>query len=308
MLRGAIAVTDNRWYQILSELGDIDEVNFWRPGAQQPDVVEGTPWVFKLHAPENAIAGVGFFKYYTRLPIGTAWDWFEEKNGARSLHEMLERLARYRRGERVSIASEIGCVILSEVTFFGPSEWLEPPEDWRRSIVSVKYYDLTTGAGARLWREMTERLTLRRPKSLLMLELSKSAALGKPVLITPRLGQGGFRSQVADAYGRRCAITAERVFPALEAAHIKPFAEVHHHDVRNGLLVRSDLHRLLDKGYVTVEPDLRFTVSSRVRDEFHNGREYYALDGRKVAVPSNPQLAPATENLEWHSSHVFLGK
>jgi putative restriction endonuclease len=67
---------------------------------------------------------------------------------------------------------------------------------------------------------------------------------GDPVPVRPRLGQGAFRVVVTDAYDRRCAITRERTLPVLEAAHIKPYSEGGIHDLPNGLLLRSDLHRL----------------------------------------------------------------
>ena len=87
---------------------------------------------------------------------------------------------------------------------------------------------------------------------------------------------------VSDLYSRRCAVTGERTPPVLDAAHIKPYDQAGPHDPRNGLLLRTDLHRLLDSGYVTVTPDLRFWVSTRIREEFANGRDYYALDGRQL--------------------------
>jgi predicted restriction endonuclease len=71
---------------------------------------------------------------------------------------------------------------------------------------------------------------------------------------------------VTDAYGRSCAVTREHSLPVLEAAHIRPCAQAGAHDVRNGLLLRSDLHRLFDIGYVTVTPDLRLEV--------RNGRKH----------------------------------
>jgi putative restriction endonuclease len=71
--------------------------------------------------------------------------------------------------------------------------------------------------------------------------------------------------------------------------------------------LRSDLHTLLDGGYVTVTPDLRFEVSRRIREEFENGRDYYALNGRAVRTPQRAGLAPAREYLDWHASNVFLG-
>jgi hypothetical protein len=86
---------------------------------------------------------------------------------------------------------------------------------------------------------------------------------GKPQIILPRLGQGLFRILVTDAYSRRCAITGERTLPVLEAAHIKPYSLVKRHELPNGLLMRSDLHRLLDEGYLTVDPGDRCVLVSK---------------------------------------------
>ena len=59
--------------------------------------------------------------------------------------------------------------------------------------------------------------------------------------------------------------TRERTLPALEAAHIRPYAEGGDHDARNGLLLRRDIHSLFDAGYVTVTPDHHFEVTGRIR-------------------------------------------
>ena len=48
---------------------------------------------------------------------------------------------------------------------------------------------------------------------------------GKPAPVRPRLGQGAFRIIVTDLYGRKCAVTGEKTMPALEAAHIRPYAD-----------------------------------------------------------------------------------
>jgi putative restriction endonuclease len=65
-----------------------------------------------------------------------------------------------------------------------------------------------------------------------------------------------------DAYGRACAVTQEHSLPALEASHIQPYAKDGPHDVRNGVLLRADLHRPFDQGYVTITPEYRLEVSS----------------------------------------------
>ncbi len=75
----------------------------------------------------------------------------------------------------------------------------------------------------------------------------------------------------------------------------------------NGLLLRSDLHRLFDRGYVTVTPGYDFRVGERLREEFHNGRSYYGLDGTRIMLPSDVSLWPRRENLDWHHQNVFMG-
>ena len=73
------------------------------------------------------------------------------------------------------------------------------------------------------------------------------------------------------------------------------------HLVPNGLLLRSDLHTLFDRGYVTVTPDLRTEVSKRIREEFENGRDYYAHHGKRLTnLPAQPQELPAP----CHAAHV----
>jgi HNH endonuclease len=62
--------------------------------------------------------------------------------------------------------------------------------------------------------------------------------------VKPRLGQSSFRVLVTDAYKRRCAITGENTLVALEAAHIVPYSKDGSHEIRNGLLLRADFHRL----------------------------------------------------------------
>lgn len=74
----------------------------------------------------------------------------------------------------------------------------------------------------------------------------------------------------------------------------------------NGVPLRRDLHRLFDLGYVTIRPDLTFSVSRRLRDEYANGRVYYDLDGRRIRIPDSQEQQPDPEVLAWHEEHVYL--
>jgi putative restriction endonuclease len=56
-----------------------------------------------------------------------------------------------------------------------------------------------------------------------------------------------------------------------------------------------------------VTPDLRFEVSRRIKEEFENGRDYYALHGREVHVPAGLTARPAAAMLTWHNENRYLG-
>ncbi|MEV4473927.1 HNH endonuclease signature motif containing protein [Nonomuraea sp. NPDC049504] len=63
---------------------------------------------------------------------------------------------------------------------------------------------------------------------------------------------------VLHAYERRCAISGDRIRPVLQAAHIRPVAVGGEHRLDNGLLLRSDVHTLFDRGYLAVDPKPAF--------------------------------------------------
>jgi putative restriction endonuclease len=114
------------------------------------------------------------------------------------------------------------------------------------------------------------------------------------------------RVMVTEVYSRKCAITGERTLPVLEAGHIKPYSLVQRHEVSNGLLLRSDLHRLFDGGYLTIDPSNRqVVVSDRIKEEFQNGKEYYKLEGQVLREPDQAWAKPSVENLEYHACMVF---
>jgi putative restriction endonuclease len=93
----------------------------------------------------------------------------------------------------------------------------------------------------------------------------------------------------------------------LEASHIRPYAQGGEHRVDNGLALRTDLHRLFDRGYVTVDEHHRFVVGRRLKEDFHNGRSYYGLHGQFLQLPKLPASHPAPAALAWHREQVFLG-
>jgi putative restriction endonuclease len=300
-----IGVTDYDWYRFLAAQPGIDEVNFWKPGGQQNFAAlhPGEPFLFKLHAPRNAIVGGGFFAHFTRLQISMVWEAFGPKNGAVSLPEMRRRVEKYRRAGTSNEDYSIGCILLQQPFFFDETEWIPAPADWKPNIVQGRTYDVAAGVGRELWEQVQQRLAAT---TLSQVSEAVGPRYGRPIEVLPRLGQGTFRVVVTDAYNRRCAITGERTLPVLDAAHIRPYSAAGENRVANGLLLRSDLHRLFDRGYITVTPDLKLRDSRRIREEFENGRHYYALDGGQVRLPTRAEDHPDRRALEWHTDSIFL--
>jgi len=189
--------------------------------------------------------------------------------------------------------------------FLPSSKWVPQPATWGRSIVVGKTYSTDETEGRELWEALVAAdATVIEPVSGFG---DDKRRYGQPSLIAPRLGQGAFRVAVTDAYSRACAVSGGRVLPALDAAHIRPYASGGNHQVSNGLLLRRDIHSVFDAGYVTIDEKMRFIVSDRVRTDFNNGNEYRRLHGTVVSIPANPNFQPDRDALRWHNETIFLG-
>lgn len=307
-MRGYFGNTDYDWYRFLRSR-DLDEISFWQPsGSRSFAAIEpGAPFFFKLKKPHYVVAGFGFFIRHSILPAWLAWDAFKEANGAQDFQSMRARIARYRSstGTILDPQLRIGCILVAQPIFFSDEEWIAQPRNWQRNTVQGKTYDLRVGEGKRVWDACLEIAAGRQ--ILDQAAVAERPRFGEPLLVQPRLGQGIFRISVIEAYRRACAVTGEHSLPALEAAHIRPFANGGEHRVSNGLLLRSDIHRLFDQGYVTVTPDHRFEVSRRLKEDFENGKSYYPLDGHPIIPPCNRHDWPDSRALEWHNAERFLG-
>jgi putative restriction endonuclease len=250
-----VGITDYDWYRFLTERPNIEEVNFWQPGGRTnfKALNPGELFLFKLHSPRNFIVGGGVFAHADILPVSLAWEAFGTSNGAATLAEMRSRIAHYRKhSENPHEDYSIGCRIITQPFFLAENQWVPIPASWSPHIQQGRTYDTSDPDGVALWKAVMEGLA-QQPSSPIALP-----RYGQPTLIRPRLRQGAFRVSVTDIYGRRCSVTGEKTLPILDAAHIRPFGEGGAHEVSNELLLRTDIHRLFDLGYVTISSDGRF--------------------------------------------------
>ena len=169
-------------------------------------------------------------------------------------------ISAYRKNDG-NLNPTIGCIVLTNPIFFDRQDWIKPPENWSNSIMQGKTYSTEEEIGRDLWAKiqlLLDKYLYSVPevkKNQLMVE-EPSAQYGNPVLAKVRLGQAAFRVLVTDAYERKCAISAEKTLPVLEAVYLKAYAESGPHLISNALLLRSDLHKLFDSGYLTITKDL----------------------------------------------------
>lgn len=299
-----IGVTDDNWFKYLKSIKP-DEVNFWQPnsGRNFKAIKQGELFLFKLHSPNNFIVGGGIFVRQAFLPVSLTWDAFGIKNGTSNRDDFVNAIYQYRRTDRRSEPDPtIGSLILSTPFFFEREDWIPVPKSWSPSIVQGKTYDTETAEG----RELYE--VVQRKMSISFGVQEENERYGTPQIITPRLGQGGFRVIVTEAYHRRCAMTGEKTLPVLDASHIKPYTKDGPHKVSNGLLLRQDIHTLFDRGYMTINEDNVIEVSRRIKEDYGNGKEYYALHGKILPnMPDNIEERPSREFLIWHNENVYAG-
>lgn len=308
-MRFWVGITDSDWFDFLSKQQP-DEVNFWKPSGKGifKLLSSGELFLFKLHSPLNYIVGGGFFVKHFNIPLSMAWEAFGEKNGVPDLETLKSKIMEYRGSHELNPV--IGCSILANPFFFTKDQWIPVPVNWSRNIVSGKAYDTAEQLGMQLWSVVQERLVVSSADKLIeqpSIVAEEEAHYGSEYLAKTRLGQGTFRILVTEAYSRRCAITGERTLPVLEASHIKPFAISGPNRTDNGLLLRSDLHKLFDLGYLTITRGLHVEISKRIKEEYENGRDYYALHGQQLKVlPDNIVDRPSEKYIDWHNQNVFV--
>jgi predicted restriction endonuclease len=123
-------------------------------------------------------------------------------------------------------------------------------------------------------------------------EVVRLVELGK---IARRPDQALFSAKVREAYGGKCAVTGCSTPAALEAAHVQVKKGADLNYLKNGILLRADIHALFDVGLITLTED-----GGRVqaRKELLSDATYQTLDGKKVYQPDHG--GPSKENIRSH--------
>jgi putative restriction endonuclease len=227
----------------------------------------------------------------------------------------LKQLIIQHRSDKQNQNPIIGCIVLTNPIFFKQEDWIDVTQYWSKSgIVQGKSFDTQSITGNELWQKIDNKLqrylqpSIEEPNdSQFTLNDTEWAGYGKSIFQKVRIGQGAFRVLVTDAYSRKCSISGERTLPVLEAAHIKPYNLEGPHKISNGLLLRSDIHKLFDSGYITISNEYKVEVSKAIKDEFENGKEYYKYHGNQLLyLPQQNADKPNKKYIDWHNN-LFKG-
>lgn len=113
-------------------------------------------------------------------------------------------------------------------------------------------------------------------------------------VVRVRRGQRKFRDHLLSSYGGRCAFTGSAPDRVLEAGHLYSYAQLGQHHEHGGLLLRRDVHRLFDDGWLAVDPStLRVDVSAAL-EAF---AQYARLHDRPLHVDLHDR------QVEWLDKH-----
>jgi putative restriction endonuclease len=122
-----------------------------------------------------------------------------------------------------------------------------------------------------------------------------------------------FRKEVLEAYDHRCAVcgfdlSVDDTPFALEAAHI----HWHQYDgpdlVSNGLALCVLHHKMLDRGIIHVNTDLRLIVAEDINGSTPHRERLLERHGEDIYTPQRVEYAPDKDYLHWHVNEVFRGE
>ncbi|HJD84147.1 HNH endonuclease [Kitasatospora aureofaciens] len=134
------------------------------------------------------------------------------------------------------------------------------------------------------------------PTPLDIIETTREVIAGghRKATVRVRIGQPAFRKALLAEFGEICAFTGPVPAQALDAAHLYSYAANGKHHKGGGLLLRRDLHRLFDLGFLAVNPA---TGTLDVAGSLAGFPDYANLHGKQVTV------SLTADRVKWLAKH-----
>ena len=113
-------------------------------------------------------------------------------------------------------------------------------------------------------------------------------------MVRVRRGQARFRDHLLSTFGSLCAFTGRAPARVLDAGHLYSYAKLGQHEEHGGLMLRRDIHRLFDDGWLAIRPD---NLKVDVAPDLANYPQYAQLHEQTLKV----DLAPRQK--QWLEEH-----
>jgi putative restriction endonuclease len=120
-----------------------------------------------------------------------------------------------------------------------------------------------------------------------------------------------FKKVIPQIYNYTCAFTGMRIqyrfgYSYVDACHIIPFTETRDDSISNGIALNPTIHRLFDKGLVSVDDDYHILISEAFEESFESLHRIKDLKGKKIVLPFGVSHYPSLEKLERHREKVYI--
>jgi hypothetical protein len=152
--------------------------------------------------------------------------------------------------------------------------------------------------------EVTEELSENALiDDLRVIEKSDIDPTTKDALVSARIGQGRFRTNVLQLWGNCCAVTKSATKAAIRASHLKPWRisnDRERLDPLNGLPLVASFDALFDAGLISFEDSGKLIVSSLLSEE---ERRIFGIIHKSRLSKKPPQKT--AEYLAFHRENCF---
>lgn len=150
-------------------------------------------------------------------------------------------------------------------------------------------------------QELLEHLSDDYYESKQIPEVQPQKKIGQ-VTQTIREGQATFRKGLIDYYGCKCMITGEAIQEVIEAAHIHGYDGLHTNEIGNGMLLRADIHKLFDKGFIAIHPlDHTVYISKKLKES-----SYFKLNNQDLKLSRLPVFKHNIFQKRWEEfKHLY---
>ncbi len=302
----------HNWYELIRAnyiTNGSAKVNVWYPsGAEHEDfsVAEpGTPALFVLTDPNERefIAGGGFFQRTEEMPLQKAWNLYGVRNGVMDFEDFKAR----NRALGGKDEDPIVCSVISGTFIFARTDAVYIPDEFQESFKTYERKELPMNEPI---CKYLSKVALQRRNPELQEGRSENDWPGIYVMASQRNSfslSSLFQTRMMKLYDFKCAITGCTSRPVLDVAHIKTMFDDNFQSENNGIVMRTDLHRLFSQGYMTAfyndKGEVELEVSDTLKDECAD--EYLKYQGTILSLPEDKIYWPSREYLEWHRKIRF---